>query len=220
MAKRYIPVNGVKIRKLCQWRSLTLRELARRLDVEWTTLANWIYEKSNMPPEQLTALAEILGVEEHVLERPRERDLRKEALAALDSIAVMLDIGDVDYTEMDFMKAWKIVAPYFLTKPRETVDIPEAVGSLTKKNLIEAIEVESLRNCLVALQAGDVDVALRLLRPEGITAEVFDAAEFLKQMAAIKQKNTADDADADADADGDGSIDGQLMALEDDAKQS
>ena len=116
MAKRYIPVNGVKIRKLCQWRSLTLRELARRLDVEWTTLANWIYEKSNMPPEQLTALAEILGVEEHVLERPRERDLRKEALAALDSIAVMLDIGDVDYTEMDFMKAYQPDGKRFLTE--------------------------------------------------------------------------------------------------------
>ena len=87
-------------------------------------------------------------------------------------------------------------------------DIPE----MEIKDLLAAIERESLEIILTALRERDLGTALLLLKGADIDTTAFDPLEFLKGMQALKQRLST--SSADTDMEGSDSVEAQLMGIE------
>lgn len=120
MARRYIPIYGDKLRIACRERGLSYRKLARELDIKWELFCPYLYERNNVPPELLERICEYLKLDIDDLRKEDDRDLKAEMLQYLNRVQIGVAIGKEELAELG--RAFKTVAPYFLTRPTDEAE--------------------------------------------------------------------------------------------------
>ena len=142
MAKRYVRLDGNKVRTVCRVREKSLRSCADALAIDWGKFWLWLENDIGVAPQIISQLCTYLGVEEHVIAEKEDLDLREEALRKLAEIDVLIELGELSPSE--YMQAWRVAAPYFLVKNKGEMKVTHAVAlqDASKKFLQDITRVD------------------------------------------------------------------------------
>ena len=116
MSKGYVRLAREKIRRLCRYQkpSISMHELARRIDKKWEHLAPYLQGKSNAHPDVANAIAGVLGVTIDDVITAESINFKRLGLDMLEVMKVDVELGEESL--LNYMRAWGILAPYMEAK--------------------------------------------------------------------------------------------------------